>query len=116
MTTKINLDKKFSLFVSLAAVGGSTKLGLLVYNRDWAAFSPTEVHRLAEAIPQLIAWKEGQADIRRYQMIMERVGDRLHWIGKRCPWRQGSGHAGRNAGDRIHRHAVCAGRLEARRR
>ncbi len=63
------------------AVAESTKLGLLIYNRDWTSFSPTEVHRLAEAIPQLIAWKEGQADIRRYQMIMERVGDRLHWIG-----------------------------------
>ena len=63
------------------AVGESTSLGLLIYNRDWAGFSPGEVNRLAEAIPTLTAWKEGQADIRRYQMIMERVGDRLHWIG-----------------------------------
>lgn len=62
-------------------IGQSTKLALLIYNRDWAAFSPAEVHKLADAIPNLIAWKEGQADIRRYQMIMERVGDRLHWIG-----------------------------------
>lgn len=63
------------------AVGESTSLGLLIYNRDWAGFSPGEVNRLANEIPNLIAWKEGQADIRRYQMIIERVGDRLHWIG-----------------------------------
>lgn len=63
------------------AVAESTQLGLFVYSRDWAAFSPSEVHRLADAIPNLIGWKDGQGDLRRYQMIMERVGDRLHWIG-----------------------------------
>ncbi|HEX4646786.1 MAG TPA: dihydrodipicolinate synthase family protein, partial [Verrucomicrobiae bacterium] len=36
--------------------------------------------RLAQ-IPNLIAWKDGQADVRRYQMIRQRVGGRLHWIG-----------------------------------
>ena len=63
------------------AIGESTPLGMLIYNRDWASFSPGEVNRLADAIPTLTAWKEGQADVRRFQMIMERVGDRLHWIG-----------------------------------
>src|SRR5207302_2529451 len=29
----------------------------------------------------LICWKDGQADLRRYQLIRQRVGDRLHWIG-----------------------------------
>ena len=62
-------------------IGESTPLGLIIYNRDWASFSPHEVSRLADAIPNLVAWKEGQADIRRYQMIMERLGERLHWIG-----------------------------------
>ena len=63
------------------AIGDSTSLGLIIYNRDWAGFSAGEVNQLADAIPNLTAWKEGQADVRRYQMIMERVGDRLHWIG-----------------------------------
>jgi len=36
---------------------------------------------LAAAIPTLVSWKDGQGDIRRYQMIMNRVGDRLRWIG-----------------------------------
>ena len=63
------------------AIGEATNLGLFVYSRDWATFSATEVWRLCEAIPNLIAWKEGQADLRAYQRIMERCGDRLHWIG-----------------------------------
>ena len=63
------------------AIGDATKLGLLIYSRDWATFTPSEVWRLCEAIPNLIAWKEGQADLRGYLRIMERCGDRLHWIG-----------------------------------
>ena len=63
------------------AIGDATQLGLLIYSRDWANFSPVQVERLAAKIPTLVAWKEGQADIRRFQMIINRVGDRLHWIG-----------------------------------
>lgn len=63
------------------AIGEATKLGLLIYSRDWANFTPAQVERLAASIPTLCAWKDGQADIRRYQMIINRVGDRLHWIG-----------------------------------
>jgi len=62
------------------AIGDATKLGLLIYSRDWANFSPAMVERLA-TIPTLIGWKDGQGDIRRLQAIMNRVGDRLHWIG-----------------------------------
>ncbi|HEX7961755.1 MAG TPA: dihydrodipicolinate synthase family protein, partial [Terriglobales bacterium] len=39
------------------------------------------VERLAAKAPTLIAWKDGQGDIRRYQQIMNRLGDRLYWIG-----------------------------------
>jgi 5-dehydro-4-deoxyglucarate dehydratase len=62
------------------AVGEATPLGLLVYSRDWASFSPLMVERLT-AIPNLVAWKDGQGDIRRLQAIMNHVGDRLKWIG-----------------------------------
>jgi len=62
-------------------IGAATKLGMLIYSRDWATFSPAMVERLANSIPSLIAWKDGQGDIRRLQAIMNRVGDRLHWIG-----------------------------------
>jgi 5-dehydro-4-deoxyglucarate dehydratase len=32
-------------------------------------------------IESLIAWKDGQGDIRRLQILRDRVGDRLHWVG-----------------------------------
>jgi 5-dehydro-4-deoxyglucarate dehydratase len=57
------------------------QLGLLVYSRDWFNASPAQVEQLAEAIPNLVGWKDGQADLRRYVAIRQRVGDRLHWIG-----------------------------------
>jgi 5-dehydro-4-deoxyglucarate dehydratase len=63
------------------AIADATPLGVLIYSRDWFNPGPALVEKLARAIPNLIAWKDGQADMRRYQMIRERVGDRLHWIG-----------------------------------
>src|SRR5580704_11359881 len=62
-------------------IAEATPLGLLIYSRDWFNPSPALVEKLAQQIPTLIAWKDGQADIRRYQMIRQHVGDRLHWIG-----------------------------------
>src|ERR1041385_8959267 len=62
-------------------IGEATKLGLLIYTRDWFAPGPALVEKLAATIPTLIAWKDGQADLRRYQMIRQRLGDRLLWIG-----------------------------------
>lgn len=62
------------------AIGEATRLGMLIYSRDWTNFSPSIVERLTE-IPSLVAWKDGQGDIRRMQAIMNHVGDRLHWIG-----------------------------------
>jgi len=29
----------------------------------------------------MVAWKDGQGDVRRYAQIIHRLGDRLHWIG-----------------------------------
>ncbi len=63
------------------AIGNATGLPLMLYSRDWAVFAPEAVARLAERIPTLAAWKDGQGDIRRYQRIMHYVGDRLVWLG-----------------------------------
>jgi 5-dehydro-4-deoxyglucarate dehydratase len=62
-------------------IATATPLGMVIYSRDWFAPSPALVEKLAATIPNLIAWKDGQADIRRFQMIYQQVGDRLHWIG-----------------------------------
>jgi len=62
------------------AIAAATSRGLLIYSRDWAHFMPRMVDQLA-AIPSLIAWKDGHGDIRRLQSLIDRVGDRLQWIG-----------------------------------
>jgi 5-dehydro-4-deoxyglucarate dehydratase len=62
-------------------IADATPLGLIIYSRDWFAPSPALVEKIAQQIPTLIAWKDGQGDIRRFQAIRQQLGDRLHWIG-----------------------------------
>src|SRR6478672_7356422 len=69
------------LFAYYAAIGSATDLPLTVYSRDWAVFTPEMVERLATQVPTLKGWKDGQGDVRKYQRIMERNGDRLAWFG-----------------------------------
>jgi 5-dehydro-4-deoxyglucarate dehydratase len=69
------------LFAYYESIGKASGLPLMVYSRDWAVFTPEMVSRLADRVPTLAAWKEGQGDIRRYQRIMNYNGDRLAWFG-----------------------------------
>jgi 5-dehydro-4-deoxyglucarate dehydratase len=69
------------LFAYYEAIGRATDLPLTVYSRDWALFTPEMVQRLAVQVPTLKGWKDGQGDVRKYQRIMERNGDRLAWFG-----------------------------------
>jgi 5-dehydro-4-deoxyglucarate dehydratase len=62
------------------AIGAATGLGLLIYSRDWFHPGAVLVQRLCD-IRTLVAWKEGQGDIRRLQILMSRIGNRLCWIG-----------------------------------
>lgn len=64
-----------------AAIGAATPLPFFVYSRDWVNPGPEWVEKLAAKVPTLFAWKDGQGDIRRYQQIINHVGDRLYWIG-----------------------------------
>ena len=59
----------------------AVSMPLSLYSRDWAVFTPDMVARLADRIPNLSFWKDGQGDTRKYQRIMAKVGDRLAWIG-----------------------------------
>ena len=69
------------LFAYYEAIGKATDLPMMVYSRDWAVFTPDMVMRLAERVPTLVAWKDGQGDVRKLLRIMEAVGDRLAWFG-----------------------------------
>ena len=64
-----------------AGVGAATALPVSIYSRDWAVFSPEQVAGLAERIPNLVFWKDGQGDTRKFQRVMRHVGDRLVWVG-----------------------------------
>jgi len=63
------------------SIGEASPLGMLIYSRDSFHPDPRTVERVADAVPTLIAWKDGQGDIRRLSAIMHRLGNRLHWIG-----------------------------------
>jgi 5-dehydro-4-deoxyglucarate dehydratase len=69
------------LFAYYEAIGAATPLPLMVYSRGWAVFTPEMVTRLADRVPTLVAWKDGQGDVRKYQRIMNHNGDRLAWLG-----------------------------------
>jgi 5-dehydro-4-deoxyglucarate dehydratase len=69
------------LFAYYEAIGKATGLPMMVYSRDWAVFTPEMVARLADRVPTLVAWKDGQGDTRKYQRIMDYNGDRLAWFG-----------------------------------
>jgi 5-dehydro-4-deoxyglucarate dehydratase len=67
----------------LAYYGGiakSVSIGVLPYARDWAVFTPDLVARLAE-LPNVVAYKDGSADLRLWARIRARMGDRLVWVG-----------------------------------
>jgi 5-dehydro-4-deoxyglucarate dehydratase len=69
------------LFAYYAELGNATDLPLMIYSRDWAVFNPQMVAKLADRVPTLAAWKDGQGDTRKYQRIMDYNGDRLAWLG-----------------------------------
>jgi len=69
------------LFEFYATIGHASALPMMVYSRDWCVFSPEQVARLADRVPTLKAWKDGQGNGRVYQRIIQYNGDRLAWYG-----------------------------------
>ncbi len=76
-----NLAPSEGLFAYYQAIASISGLPFMVYSRDWAVFTPEMVARLADCVPTLAAWKDGQGDTRKYQRIMNYNGDRLAWFG-----------------------------------
>ncbi|HEY3581128.1 MAG TPA: 5-dehydro-4-deoxyglucarate dehydratase [Pyrinomonadaceae bacterium] len=68
------------LFEYYRSIAKATRLGMIVYSRDWARFTPAMVERLT-SLTNLVAWKDGHGDVRQLQSLMHRVGERLVWIG-----------------------------------
>ncbi len=64
------------LYRHYRSVAESTRLGVILYQRDNAIFTPATVARLAE-IPNVIGFKDGHGDMERLLRIRLAVGDRL---------------------------------------
>jgi 5-dehydro-4-deoxyglucarate dehydratase len=64
-----------------ASIASSVTIGVLPYARDWAVFSPETVAKLVEVAPNVVAFKDGSADLRLWARIRAKIGDRLTWIG-----------------------------------
>ncbi|MEP9378166.1 5-dehydro-4-deoxyglucarate dehydratase [Aquabacter sp. CN5-332] len=69
------------LMAHVEAVCASTKLGVIVYNRDNAILNEDSVARLAGRCPNLVGYKDGIGDIELMTRIQSRLGDRLTYIG-----------------------------------
>lgn len=64
-----------------AAIASAVEIGVLPYARDWAIFSPETVAKLVDAAPNVVAFKDGSADLRLWARIRAKLGDRLAWVG-----------------------------------
>lgn len=67
-------------------IASGTTLPIIPYARDSALFTPAILTRLCEELPQIVAFKDGRADVRLFTQLRESVSaqlgaDRLVWIG-----------------------------------
>src|SRR5271156_1439408 len=69
------------LAAHVEAVCASTKLGVIMYNRDNAVLDDVTLERLCQRCPNLVGFKDGVGDIERMTRIYARMGDRLTYIG-----------------------------------
>lgn len=61
-------------------VAGATSLGVFPYSRDWVTFTPATLRKLAD-IPNVVAYKDGQGDLRAFSRLQHALGDRFLWLG-----------------------------------
>src|SRR5271163_237769 len=69
------------LAAHVEAVCASTRLGVIMYNRDNAVLDDATLAQLCDRCPNLVGFKDGVGDIERMTRIYVRLGDRLTYIG-----------------------------------
>ena len=69
------------LAAHVEAVCASTKLGVIMYNRDNAVLDDATLEQVCDRCPNLVGFKDGVGDIERMTRIYVRLGDRLTYIG-----------------------------------
>ncbi len=92
------------LYEHYRTVAASTPIGLIIYQRDNAIFTPSTVRRLAE-ISNLVGFKDGYGDMERLGRIRMAVGDRLAFMNG-MPTAELSALAFRGAGVESYSSAV----------
>jgi len=63
------------------AICASTRLGVILYNRDNAVLNEFAIERLCDLCPNLVGLKDGNGDIELITRISNRIGNRLVYIG-----------------------------------
>jgi 5-dehydro-4-deoxyglucarate dehydratase len=74
-------SEQAGLAAHVEAVCASTKLGVIMYNRDNAVLDDASLELLCHRCPNLVGFKDGVGDIERMTRIYARLGDRLTYIG-----------------------------------
>ncbi|UYQ76996.1 5-dehydro-4-deoxyglucarate dehydratase [Glutamicibacter sp. JL.03c] len=69
------------LYQHVSAIAKSTKVGIIVYNRANAIYSPDTVARLAENHENFIGFKDAIGDIEHNTKMYAKNGDRLFYLG-----------------------------------
>jgi 5-dehydro-4-deoxyglucarate dehydratase len=69
------------LMAHVEAVCKSTKLGIIVYNRDNAVLTAESVAKLCDRNANLVGFKDGVGDIELMMKVYARMGDRLTYVG-----------------------------------
>ena len=69
------------LAAHVEAVCASTRLGVIVYNRDNAMLNEDTLARLCERCHNLVGYKDGVGDIELMTRVYSRIGDRLTYVG-----------------------------------
>jgi 5-dehydro-4-deoxyglucarate dehydratase len=70
-------------------IAGATALPMVVYSRDAAVLDPHLTLRLAQEIPNFVAFKDGRGDVRAFQQIRSHVN--AHFEPGRVDWLAGLG-------------------------
>jgi 5-dehydro-4-deoxyglucarate dehydratase len=74
-------SEQAGLAAHVEALCASTKLGVIVYNRDNAILQPDTLARLCDRCPNLVGYKDGIGDIELMTRVHSKLGDRLTYIG-----------------------------------
>jgi 5-dehydro-4-deoxyglucarate dehydratase len=69
------------LAAHVAAVCATTRLGVIVYNRDNCILNEDTLAALCERCPNLVGYKDGIGDIELMTRVYARLGNRLTYIG-----------------------------------